>query len=369
MNKKFSIYKRKDGRFEGRYFFYEDNVRKYKSFYGNNYKDVEMKIVYCLRKETDSPYDMTVKTLYDEWVLYIRPNIKVSTLSNYMMKFYKHIMPSLGDVPCYEMSIDKVINFIDEKLKTGLSNQYVSDILILLKSIFGYAEKFYNMYNIIEGIRLPKKQNFVTKIPGPQEICIFEKLADENNGRISLAIKIALHTGLRIGEICALKIEDIDLKKRVIKVNKTIQRIQHFESEKCSKTQLTILPPKSYASNRKIPIDDELLDFFKKIKFNKNCFVLSNKTKPIETRTIQRDFSKLLKSKKLPRIHFHALRHAFATNCILLGVDIKTLSEILGHSSVKFTLDYYVHSSFDLKMTSLKGFSYQKDLTYFPNET
>lgn len=141
--------------------------------------------------------------------------------------------------------------------------------------------------------------------------------------------------------------EDIDFEKRIITVRKTIQRIQ-VKNEK-TKTRLIITEPKSSNSVRDIPIPDYLIKLLYKYINSDKIYVLSGTEKTVEPRTMQYRFAKVLKNSDLPSVHYNSLRHLFATNCIELGFDIKTLSEILGHNSVEITLNCYVHSSMERK--------------------
>ncbi|MCD7811808.1 MAG: site-specific integrase, partial [Ruminococcus sp.] len=163
----------------------------------------------------------------------------------------------------------------------------------------------------------------------------------------TMGIALCLTTGLRIGELCALQWEDVDLKKRILTVRKTIQRIRKPNGK--SKTSLIITEPKSESSKRSIPIPECMVKLLKNFKSNPKDFLISGKEKPIEPRTMQYRFAKILKNVNLPSVHFHALRHMFASNCIKLGFDVKALSEIWGHSNVEITLNRYVHSSFAQK--------------------
>ncbi|MDE6777361.1 MAG: site-specific integrase, partial [Oscillospiraceae bacterium] len=176
---------------------------------------------------------------------------------------------------------------------------------------------------------------------------ILKKYIMNHQNVTTLGIALSLYTGIRIGELCALQWADIDLKKRILTVRKTIQRIQ--STNKNHRTRLVITAPKSNSSCREIPIPDCLYKMLLKFKSNQNIYILSTKTKPIEPRTMQYRFAKILKNANLPSVHYHTLRHAFATNCVALGFDIKILSEILGHSSVELTLNRYVHSSMKRK--------------------
>lgn len=156
---------------------------------------------------------------------------------------------------------------------------------------------------------------------------------------------------MRIGEICALKWLDIDLKKRIIIVNKTLQRICY----KGRKSKIVISKPKTENSNREIPISNSLYDFLLKIKpINRDVYFLTNTTKPNEPRNYRKIYQTLLKKLKINKISFHALRHTFATRLIENKVDIKTISELLGHASVNITISIYVHSEFSAKRKAVK---------------
>ena len=157
--------------------------------------------------------------------------------------------------------------------------------------------------------------------------------------------------GLRIGEVCALQWKDIDLEKRILTVSKTIQRVQCRTGAK--HTKLIITEPKSESSKRTIPIPDCLLPLLKQFRDNDEVSVVSGKKKPVEPRTMQYRFAKILHNADLPSFNYHSLRHLFATRCVELGFDVKTLSEILGHSSVEVTLNRYIHSDLERKRTCM----------------
>ncbi|MFR9000911.1 MAG: site-specific integrase [Anaerobutyricum soehngenii] len=168
----------------------------------------------------------------------------------------------------------------------------------------------------------------------------------------NLGILICMYTGIRLGEICALTWEDISLTEGSIYIDKTIQRVQKEHNGK--KTMLIIATPKTPSSIRTIPIPNQLLQIIKSSELPQKGYLLTGSTeKYIEPRTYQYHFKKLLQRCKIPETNFHALRHTFATRCVELGFDIKTLSEILGHSSINITLNRYVHPSFDLKKQNM----------------
>ena len=156
-----------------------------------------------------------------------------------------------------------------------------------------------------------------------------------------------MFTGLRIGEICALKWSDIDLNETILHVNKTVQRITSSNGSK--KTKVIITSPKSESSVRDIPLPPRIIDMLGSFKRDNDNYIISQGRDPVEPRTLQYRFERLLDDADLPQIRFHSLRHIFASNALMLGFDIKSLSEILGHSSANVTLKLYVHSSLGVK--------------------
>lgn len=347
--KRYNIYHRRDGRWEGRISKGRDEngKRRYKYIFGNSKEEVIQKIDEIREAMQSKAISRTVSELFDEWYKSIRHRVKESTLSNYYTKAVNHILPALGDICIDIIDSRHIYSFIELKQNDGLSNRYISDIVVMIKSVFKYAANNYNMYNSISNVSLPRKKISEIKLLEENESKTLKTYISENMNRTTLGVALSLSTGLRIGELCALQWEDIDLKKRVMTVRKTIQRISCHQGDK--KTKVIITEPKSEKSNRMIPIPDFMISFLERFKGTTKEYVLSGKNKAIEPRTMQYRFSKILKNVNLPSVHFHALRHMFASNCIRSGFDVKTLSEILGHSNVEITLNRYVHSSFEQK--------------------
>ena len=342
-----SIYLRKDGRYEGRCKDAKGDRTIY--FYGKSYNDVSEKMCRFWEEQIYCQSDLTVKMLFNEWIEAIKFRVKQSTLANYLGKAETHILPAFGDIRAEDLDSPCVQHFIADKLSSGLSSNYVADIVILLKSVMKFAVNRYNIRNRITDIIMPKKKRAeVLLLSKPQQNRL-QKYLIANQNLTSLGVALSLFTGLRIGELCALKWSDIDLSNRTISVSKTIQRIKMQGG-----TQLIITEPKSISSVREIPIPDCILSLLKKFCSKGESYILSGTEKPVEPRTMQYRFQALLKKAKLPSIHFHALRHMFATNCVELGFDVKSLSEILGHSGVEITLNRYVHSSLERKKAFMK---------------
>lgn len=347
-----NVYHRKDGRWEGRISKgkNKDGKRKYQYIFEKT-KEKVINRIQAIRKENSEINSSKCKLLFSDvytgWFDTIKHNIKESTASNYQMKAEKHILPYFGDIAVNSITQELIYNFVSDKRRNNLSERYISDIIILIKTIFKYAVKTYHIENPFAEITLQKKKKTeITLLDDIEQEKLKEHIRNKRN-RSTLGVAIAISTGLRIGEICPLQWKDIDLQKRILTVSKTMQRIQCKNSK--SKTKLIITDPKSESSCRQIPIPDCLMDILFEFKGKDEEYVLTGTEKYIEPRTMQYRFKAILKNVNLPSIHFHALRHIFASNCIKLGFDIKTLSELLGHSSVEITLNRYVHSSFELK--------------------
>lgn len=355
-----NIYYRKDGRYEGRYI---DGIRpggnpKYHSVYGKSYDEVKAKMDLAIGniRLTFVKSELTVNLLFNEWLHSISSRVKASTISNYRMKFKKHISQTFGEIPCCNLTSMQVYEFIDSKIKSGLSARYVSDIVVLMKSMFKYASAERKIFNPLQNLRLPKKAPTDTVLLSNKQQSTLQKYIRFNLDKSALGVALSLYTGIRIGELCALKWSDIDLKKRTLTVSKTIQRISEANGE--ARTKLVITEPKSISSNRTIPLPDCIITLLNSFSGKENSFVLSGTAKPIEPRTMQYRFKCILKKANLPSVNFHALRHMFATNCISLGFDVKSLSELLGHSSVEITLNRYVHSSIEKKREYMQRLSF-----------
>jgi len=359
-----NIYKRKDGRWEGRYKsgYKQDGTAKYISIYGKCYADVKKRLstAKSLLEIQTTSCCLTVTELFTNWLLAIRHKVKESTYVNYKMKMEKHIFPFLGRIKYENLTAEKITDFLDYLMtdgrgnnKGGLSAKYASDILSLIKTVCKYAYKQYGYINAAENVSYPKP---VYKEDKPSlnadAVSVLTKALTDNIDNSKLGVLISLYCGLRIGELCALKWSDIDFKNNVININGTLQRIKNTDGG--SATKVILLSPKSKSSQRTIPIPDFLSELLLRFKSHSNCYVLSGKENYVEPRTMQYRFKSLLKKANLPSVNFHILRHTFATNCIAVGFDTKTLSSILGHSSVEITLNCYVHSSLERKRQCMK---------------
>ena len=278
----------------------------------------------------------------EEWLKYKKNTVKKSTYYNYSYSVAKYLYPSFAG-----KNITKIKNYNNfiEELSDTLSPKTVRDIVTKLKEIINFYEEEHNTKLNIKKMSLPKMNKKEIQILSNKEKQKLEKYCIEQNSLKSLGILICLNTGLRVGEVCALRWENVDFETRRIHVEKTIERI-HSKEE--NKTIVIIDTPKSITSVRTIPINSKLYNILKQIrgKSKKTDFVLTGSSEHyVEPRNYQYHFKEILKRNKVKKYKFHTLRHTFATNCIEAGMDIKSLSEILGHADVSITLNIYVHSS------------------------
>ena len=335
-----NIYKRKDGRWEGRHKcgFNPDGKARYRSVYAKTYQEVREKLQKL--KSTVVRFVSSGKTTVTGGIF----TEEVTDGACYNMKFIKHILPVFGNMAYDKLTADSIHEFIENKLKEGLSVKYVSDIIIVFKSMTKYISRIHGYANPLENVVLPKNKKNEMKLLSKSEqekLCQFVLDKSDNT---KIGILLSYYAGLRIGEVCGLKWCDIDLNKGILKVQRTVQRVYENNS-----TRLIIDTPKSRSSIREIPLPKFLIEILRKFKADDSAYVLSVTGKLIEPRTLQYRFKALLKKANLPSINYHSLRHMFATNCIELGFDVKTLSEILGHATVETTLNRYVHSSMERK--------------------
>lgn len=282
------------------------------------------------------------RVVTEEWLKYKKNTVKKSTYYNYSYSVAKYLYPSFAG-----KNITKIKNYNNfiEELSDTLSPKTVRDIVTKLKEIINFYEEEHNTKLNIKKMSLPKMNKKEIQILSNKEKQKLEKYCIEQNSLKSLGILICLNTGLRIGEVCALRWENVDFESRKIHIEKTIERIYSKEE---NKTIVIIDTPKSITSVRTIPINSKLYNILKQIrgKSKKTDFVLTGSSEHyVEPRNYQYYFKEILKRSKVKKYKFHTLRHTFATNCIEAGMDIKSLSEILGHADVSITLNIYVHSS------------------------
>ena len=363
-----NIYKRKDGRWEGRYIKCRTLQGKiqYGYVYGKSYSEAKAK----LKENASTPIrastnQMAQFTLYGEilkvWLLSAKNRVKESTISRYNHIVQRHIQPFLGNYQISEIGAALLEEYIDYLLQHGrldgsggLSPKSVADIIVVIKSSMRYAQE--NGYRIncsttgLSVKRSKKDMRVLSKKEQQQLECVLMQDTDLTK----FMVLLCLYTGIRIGEACALRWKHIRLDSGILEVRETMQRIQAPQNI-AAKTRVIITEPKSACSKRDIPLPKFLIQYAAQFQTERKAFVLTGETDQfIEPRTLQNRFRNYVKASGIEHANYHALRHTFATRCVELGFEIKSLSEILGHSNVNITLNKYVHSSIELKKQNME---------------
>lgn len=353
-----SIFKRKDGRWEARYKngFTKDGSIRYRSVYGKTYSEAKEKRRNALRENYSPRSEGRFSEVITQWLKCKEADVKASTIERYRQTIDAHIKPFFGEYRCSAITPDLVEQFLVQMKKSGrldgrggLSQNSIRIMGILLQSLLAYAYQNKLGVNSLIKVKKPKPEKKRICVLNCKEQQRMDTLLLRNPHKANLAIYLALHTGLRIGEVCALKWKDVDFYAKQLQVRASVMRGRSGI--------LSIGQPKSTASARNIPLTDNLTEMLlneKKQSSSDFIFVSPRKGDFLDPRTLQYQFESFLKKNHFPTITFHALRHTFATRWIECGMDIKSLSEVLGHTSVQITLDIYVHSSDKMKRDAIE---------------
>lgn len=293
----------------------------------------------------------------DEWLVIQQKKVKESTYVNYYRIIENHLKPGLGNILPSDMS-ELIVHQFTHQLMTVkmLSAKTVKDILVLLRSILNFTARQVGVTFSDIQIEYPKNDPGEIRVLSREEQTRFVSFLLTDMDECRFGVYLALMTGMRIGEICALRWEDISLADRMISVRSTMQRIKNLDGT--SKTKVVIGSPKSAKSMRTIPLTDTVAALCTQIcPDNHTAYLLTGTNDYMEPRRLQYQMAKYAAACNLEGVHFHTLRHSFATRCVEVGFEIKCLSEILGHASTSVTLERYVHSSLELKRKNMQKLS------------
>lgn len=348
-----NIYKRKDGRWEGRYIrsYDSEHKAKYAYVYGKTYSEVKRKLTEqrgnVQKVQPTKNKSSTYGELLDCWLHSMQLNTKESTQARYTHLIKTHIKPHLGAVQLSQLTTDVIEIFIEQQLTDGrldnsggLSPKTVTDILTIIKSTIEYARyKELPVICNLSKLSIKKKEKEMRVFtPSEQESLIGTLTNDMDHSKFG--VLLSLYTGIRVGELCALQWEDFDLAHSKLKIRKTMQRIQDLGNGSVSKTKIVITEPKSQCSIREIPLPLFIVDVAKKFASNPKAYILTGTDQYIEPRTMQNRFKSYVKECNVEPANFHVLRHTFATRCVEVGFEVKSLSEVLGHANVNITLGF-----------------------------
>jgi YD repeat-containing protein len=365
-----NIRKRKDGRWEGRYIKDRttDGQAKYGSVYANSYLEVKAKLLAVKsvgeqKKTTKTEQNITLREALALWSEHHKPKLRQQTYNKYARLIERHLTDGIGRCAVTRLEAKAVNAFLDEKQKYGrladrkpLSGGYVKMMRYLILSALRHVEK-QACSPVLDGEVMQyhcKKTD--CRVLSQEEQVYFERFLRREMDKTKLGVLLCLQLGLRIGELCGLRWGDVDFNLRTITIFRSLQRIENPDkSIDAPKTILAVLEPKTEHSHRVIPLPAHFLSLLKRFyPGHLGGYVIAESGHCVEPRTMRNRFQRLLEECGLPNVNFHALRHSFATNCVENGMDIKSLSELLGHANVQITLNTYVHPSLEQKRRQLE---------------
>lgn len=381
-NNEGSVYKDTKGRWRGVVTLPSaDGKVKKKYFYGKTKKEVSEKVNALLAEIQNKTYIEPCKTTLYNWLCtwletYCKNNIRPTTYVNYETYIHRHIKDSIGGIKLCDLSTITIQQFYNDKLKNGklsgvggLSPKTMKNLHNMLHKALNQTV-FLNMLakNPSDFVTIPKNVKKEMKFFTVEEQKKLQSVLSDKP--LDMAILLDLYTGMRQGELLGLKWENVNIDlsgSSYIKVVQTINRIKNYDTDSDKKTVLTVNEPKTPHSKRTIPILPEIAEKLHSYRLSQEKYIAENALSHtgyvfissvgtmVDPRDFQRYFKNLLKKHGIREINVHGLRHTFATRALESGMSVKTLSEILGHSNVGFTLDTYAHVTEDLKSEAIRG--------------
>lgn len=355
-----NIYLRKDGRYEGRYVVGRkpDGTTKFGYIFGRQFADVRRRLI-AKKAELSGQHDCSLRhgkpVLLEAWLLRwlheeVIARVKPSTYQAYENIITKHIVPRIGGLYLHELTAAGIVEFLNAHREGGLADSTIASVFRVLSAGLTFAQEEGLMSrNPCKKIRLQPTETPVQRVLSVKE----QESMRKGASFADLPTLLGLYAGMRLGEVCALKWEDIDWDEGSVTVCRTAQRLRR--SGAVTKTMVMIGTPKSRKSHRTIPLPNFIIKLL--AQYRETCpasdYIFGQQGRPAEARTIQRRLQRLARRIGISGIHFHTLRHSFATRLMELGADVKTVSELLGHGSAKTTLDIYAHSLLEQRRSAV----------------
>lgn len=283
----------------------------------------------------------TFGELLDEWLSREKGRCKASTYAAYAQRAKCHLRPVLGDIRLKKLNEADYHNLY--LALNDLAPATRSGVLCVLRLILEYGRNCGLALAMEEELPRDKPQNRPVTVLNVEELRALEETLRLDASLRSLGLRLCLYTGLRLGEVCALRWGDLTSDGRLLRVSRTVQRLRN-ESGTTPRTVLRLDTPKSSSSARSVPIPSELAAELQVRRMEDDCYLLTGCSERfMDPRTYQLYFRRTLEKAGIRTVNFHILRHTFATRCVDLGLDAKSLSQALGHADVRTTLNIYVH--------------------------
>lgn len=352
-----NIYKRKDGRWEGRYIRGRTPAGKaeYGYVYAKSYaacREKRRRMEDALPQKPMLTGEMSVCQAAEFFLSERRGALKASTIGRYEYMIRHYIVPEIGTILLRDLTAEKLSVFFSRLQDRGLSCKSTRDVGVLLKTIFKVVKKKCHCDCPGRDVELPAYRSKKVEVFADHEIAALAQKVLDAPDITGLCVLLILNTGLRLGEICALRKSDIDFRSGFLRIERSAARVRDG-----SGTRLVVQAPKSNSSVRLVAIPNDMLELLKATtqSIQRGNYLLTNTDTPMEPRTLQYRYRKLLERCGIRYRNFHALRHTYATRCMESGVDIKSLSELLGHADIRTTLQTYVHSSLAHKKQAVQS--------------
>jgi len=368
-NNEGSIFKRNDGKWCSQLTVGKnlDGSPKRKYFYGKTRQEVSQKMNKAINSLMTGSFvdssSITVAEWLHIWLFeYKRNSVRPSTFDSYETLSRVHICPALGIIKLKDLRPEHLQNFYNEKFQSGLSTRTIKYLHTIMHAALKQAIKNNLVVrNVSEATTLPKQKKSEIKILSIQEQTKFINALDGD--RLKAAFILALSTGVRQGELLALRWKYVDLVEGTIKIRSNLQRVNNSDPNVPTKTILIFQEPKTQNGNRTIPLPDAIVEILKQHRksqleeklvagelYENNDLVFATVLgKPIDPKNLVRRFKLLLKQAELDYINFHALRHTYATRLLEINEHPKVVQELMGHSDVRITLDIYSHVMPEIK--------------------
>lgn len=296
----------------------------------------------------------TVGDLCLGWLQTRHDAVKRSTYFAYKYCIEIHILPDMGTVLLPDLDGEAVLSFIEGTQEKGLAETTMRFIFSTFKFIIKYGVRSKLVEKGILAYCSVSFRQTESRVLSVQDSIQMKEYLLEKNTIFSISILLCRSTGIRVGELCGLKWGDVDFETNTFWVRRTVSRIPNPDASAGQpKTILYIRTPKSHTSAREIPIPGYLIEALQNLRKGDDQYLLTGRSTCTEPRNVQKKFKTILKRCEMQDCNFHAMRHGFATACLEKGVDCKTVSSILGHASIRTTMDFYLHTSMRQKQNCI----------------
>ena len=356
-----------------------DGSQKRKTLYSQTQKEAIEKLTRAVHAQQNNMCVESSKMKLAQWLphwldTYAASQLRLSTRVSYDTFIQGHIIPVLGNVPLAKLSAQRVQEFYNQKLekgrldgKGGISPKTLRNLHNMLHKSLDQAVRLRLIpTNPCDAVGLPPRQKKDIRFLSVEEQRRLQEAVQDE--RLGCAIILDLFTGLRLGELLGLKWENLNLDAGYLRVCQTVNRLKAFDSTTSAKTQIVVGEPKTKNSKRTISLLANMVSLLKEHKtrqdiekecsfgaYQDNGFVFCNELgQPLDPRTFADFFKRMLKKAGIANINFHGLRHTFATRALEKGIPAKTVSELLGHSSIVITMDLYTHVTDSVKKQAIE---------------